>query len=46
LHRAGLDTIILDKRTFPRDKVCGGWITPAVIQGLEIDPVDYAHGRR
>ena len=45
LHQAGLDTIILDKRTFPRDKVCGGWITPAVIQELEIDPVDYARGR-
>ncbi len=45
LHQAGLDTIILDKRTFPRDKVCGGWITPAVIQELEIDPVAYARGR-
>jgi geranylgeranyl reductase family protein len=45
LHRAALDTIILDKSTFPRDKVCGGWITPAVIQELEIDLADYARGR-
>ncbi len=45
LHQAGLDTIILDKRTFPRDKVCGGWITPAVIQELKIDPAEYARGR-
>ena len=34
LQRAGLDTVILDKRTFPRDKVCGGWITPAVLEEL------------
>lgn len=45
LHRAGVDTLILDKRTFPRDKVCGGWITPAVIEELEIDPAEYARGR-
>ncbi len=45
LHQAGLHTIILDKRTFPRDKVCGGWITPAVVQELEIDPAEYARGR-
>ena len=45
LHQAGLDAIILDKRTFPRDKVCGGWITPSVVQELEIDLADYARGR-
>jgi geranylgeranyl reductase family protein len=45
LHQAGLDAVILDKHTFPRDKVCGGWITPAVIQELEIDPAEYAGGR-
>jgi menaquinone-9 beta-reductase len=45
LHQAGLDTIILDKRTFPRDKVCGGWITPAVVHELDIDLSDYARGR-
>ncbi|QNI30290.1 NAD(P)/FAD-dependent oxidoreductase [Alloacidobacterium dinghuense] len=45
LHEAGLDTIILDKSAFPRDKVCGGWITPAVIRELEIDLTEYASGR-
>jgi flavin-dependent dehydrogenase len=45
LQRAGLDTIILDKSKFPRDKVCGGWITPAVMQELEIDAAEYARGR-
>lgn len=42
LRRAGLDTVIQDKRTFPRDKVCGGWITPAVLDDLEIDRDEYA----
>jgi len=45
LQQGGLDTIILDRSTFPRDKLCGGWITPAVIQELEIDAADYARGR-
>ncbi|HTU36102.1 MAG TPA: NAD(P)/FAD-dependent oxidoreductase [Candidatus Acidoferrum sp.] len=44
LHRAGVDSAILDKSTFPRDKICGGWITPQVLQELEIGP-DYANGR-
>jgi geranylgeranyl reductase family protein len=42
LRRAGIDTLILDKRTFPRDKVCGGWITPAVLEELQIDPAEYS----
>ena len=45
LHEAGLDTIILDKNTFPRNKVCGGWITPPVLDCLNIDPAEYATGR-
>ena len=45
LREAGIDTVILDKATFPRDKVCGGWITPAVVEELGIDLVEYASGR-
>jgi geranylgeranyl reductase family protein len=45
LRRAGLDVVVLDKRTFPRDKVCGGWITPPVLEELEMDAADYARGR-
>jgi menaquinone-9 beta-reductase len=45
LRRAGLDVTIMDKQTFPRDKVCGGWITPAVLEELEIEPAEYAAGR-
>jgi menaquinone-9 beta-reductase len=45
LVRGGLETAILDKQKFPRDKVCGGWITPQVIEELEIDLVDYSRHR-
>ena len=45
LVQAGLDVLVLDKAVFPRDKVCGGWITPAVVEELEIDVADYQAGR-
>ena len=45
LTRGGLDTIVLDKSHFPRHKVCGGWITPAVLSELDIDIAQYAPGR-
>jgi geranylgeranyl reductase family protein len=45
LRRSGLDTIVLDKQIFPRDKICGRWITPAVLDALEIDRNEYASSR-
>lgn len=45
LRRQGLDVIVMDKAIFPRDKVCAGWITPKVIDLLELDARDYAQGR-
>lgn len=45
LRRSGLDVAVLDKQNFPRDKVCGGWITPRVLAGLEIDASEYSLGR-
>ena len=42
LTQAGIRAVIMDKAEFPRDKVCAGWVTPAVIQELEIDLEDYA----
>jgi len=45
LVRAGLDVLVMDKHDFPRDKVCAGWITPAVIESLELDCAEYAQGR-
>ena len=41
LHRAGADVVVLDRARFPRDKVCGGWITPAVLDALELTPAEY-----
>jgi flavin-dependent dehydrogenase len=45
LRDSGQATVILDKQIFPRDKVCGGWITPPVLPELEIDPAEYARRR-
>jgi geranylgeranyl reductase family protein len=42
LTQAGFDVTIIDKKSFPRDKICAGWITPAVVETLEIDLKDYA----
>ena len=45
LRRAGLDVMVVDAATFPRDKVCAGWITPQVVTALRFDTEAYA-GRR
>lgn len=45
LVRAGLSVALLDKRAFPRDKTCAGWITPAVVDTLGLDLEDYRRGR-
>jgi flavin-dependent dehydrogenase len=45
LRRAGLDAVVVDRARFPRDKVCAGWITPQVVDELELDTTDYRDGR-
>jgi geranylgeranyl reductase family protein len=45
LRASNLNVLIIDKQTFPRDKVCGGWITPQLISELQLDPADYSRGR-
>jgi len=45
LTRAGLDVVILDKAVFPRDKTCAGWITPAVVDAVELPIDEYREGR-
>lgn len=45
LRDTDLDVAVLDKREFPRDKVCAGWVTPAVMDTLQIDLEDYRQGR-
>jgi geranylgeranyl reductase family protein len=45
LRGSGLSVAILDKASFPRDKVCAGWVTPTVLEELTIDPDEYGQGR-
>jgi geranylgeranyl reductase family protein len=42
LKNAGLKTGILDKQSFPRQKICAGWVTPEVMRVLNLDLEDYA----
>jgi len=41
LVRSGMDVMVMDKAIFPRDKVCAGWITPAVVEALQLDIAEY-----
>jgi flavin-dependent dehydrogenase len=45
LVQAGLDVLLLDSQTFPRQKPCAGWITPAVLEALALDAEEYRRGR-
>jgi geranylgeranyl reductase family protein len=45
LTQCGLIVAVLDKAQFPRQKICAGWVTPAVMEELEIDLQDYARDR-
>ena len=45
LRDSGLDVLIVDRSHFPRHKLCGGWITPLVLEELDIAPQHYAPGR-
>lgn len=42
LRDSGKRILVIDKKTFPRDKTCAGWVTPAVMASLDIDISDYA----
>jgi flavin-dependent dehydrogenase len=37
--------VVVDRASFPRDKVCAGWITPAVVSALALDTQEYRRGR-
>ncbi|PYO26699.1 MAG: hypothetical protein DMD86_19345, partial [Candidatus Rokuibacteriota bacterium] len=41
LAREGLRPLLLDAAVFPRVKICAGWVTPAALDDLEIDPGKY-----
>ncbi len=44
LRDAGISFRILDKASFPRAKLCAGWITPSVFAHLGTSPEKYPHG--
>lgn len=46
LKRAGVDALILDKKAFPRDKVCAGWVTPEVLEELRLSEDEYRRDGR
>jgi geranylgeranyl reductase family protein len=41
LARMGFRPLVLDAAVFPRVKICAGWVTPAALEDLEIDPEKY-----
>jgi flavin-dependent dehydrogenase len=43
LGRLGVECLVLDRETFPREKLCGGWLTPETVEDLEFDPESYPH---
>jgi geranylgeranyl reductase family protein len=43
LRQQGRDVLILDKHTFPRSKLCAGWITSKVMSDLAFSAESYPH---
>lgn len=41
LRQGGANCLILDRSSFPRPKPCAGWITPPVLEDLDISIADY-----
>src|SRR5580700_9696289 len=43
LRRGGADVVVVDQESFPRLKLCAGWITPEVVRDLQMDVASYPH---
>ncbi len=41
LAQAGVRTLLLDAAVFPRVKICAGWVTPAALADVDLDPEKY-----
>lgn len=41
LVKAGLNTLLLDRATFPRVKLCGGWLSPPFWEIIGMSPEEY-----
>jgi flavin-dependent dehydrogenase len=44
LQQQRADFLLLEKATFPRFKPCAGWITPAVLRDVDLEPGTYPGG--
>ncbi|MGD8739887.1 MAG: NAD(P)/FAD-dependent oxidoreductase, partial [Desulfobacterales bacterium] len=44
LKQNGIQAVLLDKKAFPRRKLCAGWITPGVLKNLDVKSGEYPHG--
>jgi geranylgeranyl reductase family protein len=45
LAESGVDALVVDRARFPRDKTCAGWITPSVLETMQIPVDQYRQGR-
>lgn len=41
LEGSDKSVLLIDKACFPRDKTCAGWVTPAVLEALDVDTDAY-----
>src|SRR5512140_1849975 len=44
LALAGARVVVLDQATFPRVKLCAGWLSPGIWDVLELSPAAYPRG--
>ncbi|MEP6627751.1 MAG: hypothetical protein ABJA32_07195, partial [Ginsengibacter sp.] len=44
LVKGGIPTLLLDRATFPRVKLCGGWISEPIWEVLGLSPGEYTGG--
>jgi flavin-dependent dehydrogenase len=45
LVQAGLDVLVVDAASFPRQKPCAGWVTPPVFAALQVSAREYGADR-
>lgn len=43
MARKGINVLLVDRARFPRIKVCAGWITPGIMDLLEMTAEEYPH---
>jgi len=44
LVKSGVQALLLDRASFPRVKLCAGWVTAPIWDILELSPKEYPHG--